>query len=61
MLDRQPDAMKKALSSSPKAAGRRTRTKAAAVSAIPSAHTERMMELEDENKYLKDENQTLRI
>jgi hypothetical protein len=51
---------KKTLGSSPKVAGKKTRTKATAASAIPSAHTERMMELEDENKYLKDENQTLR-
>ena len=51
---------KKSLGSSPKAAGKKPRTKATAASAIPSAHTERMMELEDENKYLKDENQALR-
>ena len=50
----------KTLGTSPKATGKRTRTKVATVSAIPSAHDERMMELEDENKYLKDENQTLR-
>src|SRR5271169_4870016 len=46
--------------SSPRASGKRTRSKAVTASVIPSAHTERMMELEDENKYLKDENQTLR-
>jgi hypothetical protein len=51
---------KKTLGTSPKANGERTRTKVATVSPIPSAHTERMMELEDENKYLKDENQALR-
>src|SRR5271163_2206135 len=51
---------KKTLGISPKATGKRTRTKVATVSAIPLAHTERMMELEDENKYLKDENQSLR-
>ena len=51
---------KKTLGSSPKAAGKKTRTKATAASAIPSAHSERMMELEDENKYLKNENQSLR-
>ena len=51
---------KKSLGSSPKAVAKRTRTKATAASAIPSTHTDRMMELEDENKYLKDENQTLR-
>jgi hypothetical protein len=51
---------KKTLGSSPKAAGKRIRTEAATASAIPSVHTERMMELEDENKYLKDENHSLR-
>jgi hypothetical protein len=52
---------KKTLGGSPKAAAaKRTRTKAAIASTTPSAHTERMMELEDENKYLKDENQSLR-
>ena len=50
----------KTVGSSPKAASKRTRTKAATASAIPSTDTERMMELEDENKYLKDENQSLR-
>ena len=50
---------KKTLSSSPKV-GKKTGTKATAASEIPSAHTERIIELEDENKYLTDENQTLR-
>jgi transposase-like protein len=51
---------KKILGSSPKAAGKRTRIQAATASAIPPPDTERLMELEDEIKYLKDENQTLR-
>jgi hypothetical protein len=40
-------------------AAKRT-SKAAVSSSIPPAHSERLMELEDENKYLKEENQTLR-
>jgi Rad3-related DNA helicase len=51
---------KKSLGSRLRASGKRTRTKAATASAVPSVHTERIMELEDENKYLKDENQSLR-
>jgi hypothetical protein len=53
---------KKALGAAAKTTGERTHTRSKAVtpSAIPSAHTERMRELEDENKYLKDENQSLR-
>jgi Transposase len=51
---------KKTHSSNLKAAGKRTPKKATAASGIPSSHTARMMELEDENKYLKDENQSLR-
>jgi transposase-like protein len=41
---------KKTFGGSPKAVAKGTRTKAAAASAIPSMHPERMMELEDENK-----------
>ncbi|HEX4209595.1 MAG TPA: transposase [Candidatus Binataceae bacterium] len=41
-------------------ASRRTRSKTVTASATPSTHTERMMELEDENRHLKDENQSLR-
>jgi transposase-like protein len=51
---------KKALGSGAKISSKQTRTKAVSASAIPSAHSERMMELEDENKYLKNENQSLR-
>ena len=51
---------KKALGAAAKAIGKRTRTKVVTASVIPSAHTDRVMKLEDENKYLKDENQSLR-
>jgi|HubBroStandDraft_1064217.scaffolds.fasta_scaffold293053_1 transposase-like protein len=51
---------KKALSSGPKAAIKRNRVEALTASSIPSTHAERMMELEDENRNLKDENQSLR-
>ena len=43
-----------------KAGAKRSSDKVAGSAMVPSQQTNRMMELEDENKYLKDENQTLR-
>jgi hypothetical protein len=50
---------KRALGGNAKTAAKRT-SKAAASSSLPPAHSERLMDLEDENKHLKDENQALR-
>ena len=44
---------KKTLGASAKAAVKRTSTKATGSSAIPSAHADRLLELEDENKFLE--------
>ena len=51
---------KKALGASAKAAVKRTPAKNVSSSAISSAQANRLIDLEDENKFLKDENQTLR-
>jgi Transposase len=51
---------KKTLGASAKVAVRRTLTKSASSAAMPSAQANRLMELEDENKFLKDENRSLR-
>jgi transposase-like protein len=51
---------KKTLGASAKAAVKRTRTKTVGSSATPPAQADRLMELEDENKFLKDENRSLR-
>jgi len=51
---------KKTLGASAKAAVKKTPTKTVGSSATPPAHANRLMELEDENKFLKDENQSLR-
>jgi transposase-like protein len=50
---------KKTLGSA-KAAAKRTSAKVAGSAVVPSKQTDRLVELEDENKYLKDENQALR-
>ena len=51
---------KKTLGASAKAAVKRIPAKNVSSSAIPSAQADRLLELEDENKFLKDENQSLR-
>jgi hypothetical protein len=51
---------KKTLGASAKAAVKRTPTKTVGASAIPSAQADRLMDLEDENKFLRDENRSLR-
>jgi len=51
---------KKTFGASAKAAVKRASTKAAGSSAIQSAQANRLMELEDENRFLRDENQSLR-
>jgi hypothetical protein len=51
---------KKTVGASAKATAKRTPAKIAASSAIPSLQADRLMELEDEIKHLKDENQALR-
>jgi hypothetical protein len=51
---------KKTLGASGKAAIKRTSAKKVSSTAIPSAQANRLMELEDENKFLKDENRSLR-
>ena len=51
---------KKTLGASAKAAVKRTPAKNVSSSAISSAQANRLIDLEDENKFLKDENQTLR-
>jgi len=51
---------KKTLGASAKAAVKRTPAKKVSSSAIPSAQANRLMDLEDENKFLKDENRSLR-
>jgi len=51
---------KKTLAASAKTAVKRTSTKRAGTSAIPSAAADQLMAVEDENKFLKAENQTLR-
>jgi hypothetical protein len=51
---------KKTLGSSAKAAVKGTRAKSRNSMAIPSAQADRLMDLEDENKFLKDENRLLR-
>ena len=51
---------KKTSGSSAKAADKRTPAKSRNSMSIPSAQTDRLMDLEDENKFLKDENRSLR-
>jgi hypothetical protein len=51
---------KKTLGASAKAAVKRTPAKSGNSMAIPSAQANRLMDLEDENKFLKDENRSLR-
>jgi Transposase len=51
---------KKTLGASAKASVKRTPAKNVSSSEIPSAQANRLMDLEDENKFLKDENQSLR-
>jgi hypothetical protein len=51
---------KKTLGASAKAAVKGTRAKSGNSMAIPSAEADRLMDLEDENKFLKDENRSLR-
>jgi hypothetical protein len=51
---------KKTLGASAKAAVKRTSAKSGNSMAIPSAQADRLMDLEDENKFLKDENRSLR-
>jgi len=51
---------KKTLGASAKAAVKRTPTRTVGASAIPSAQANRLMDLEDENKFLRDENRSLR-
>ena len=51
---------KKTLGSSAKAAVKRTAAKSGNSMASPSAEADRLMDLEDENKFLKDENRSLR-
>ena len=51
---------KKTLGSRAKAAVKRTPAKNVSSSAISSAQANRLMDLEDENKFLKDENRSLR-
>ncbi len=43
-----------------KAGAKRSSAKAVGSAVVPSQQTDRVVELEEENKYLKDENQTLR-
>ena len=50
---------KKALGAA-KASAKRSSAKVVGSAIVPSKQTDRVAELEDENKYLKDENQTLR-
>ena len=50
---------KKALGAA-KAGAKRSSAKVVGSAIVPSKQTDRVVELEDENKYLKDENQTLR-
>jgi hypothetical protein len=51
---------KKTLGASTKAPVKRTSATKVSSSAIPSAQANRLMDLEDENKFLKDENRSLR-
>src|ERR1700761_5601145 len=51
---------KKTLGSRAKAAVKRTTAKSGNSMASPSAEADRLMDLEDENKFLKDENRSLR-
>ena len=51
---------KKTFGASAKAAVKKTRAKSGNSMAIPSAEADRLMDLEDENKFLKDENRSLR-
>ena len=51
---------KKTLGASAKASDKRTPAKSGNSMAIPSAEADRLMDLEDENKFLKDENRSLR-
>ena len=51
---------KKILGASAKASDKRTPAKSGNSMAIPSAQADRLMDLEDENKFLKDENRLLR-
>jgi hypothetical protein len=50
---------KKALGAA-RAGVKRSSAKVVGSAVVPSKQTDRVVELEDENKYLKDENQTLR-